>query len=64
MSVDLSTKYLGLALKNPLVISACPLTQQLDSLRRLEEAGASAAVLGAGGTPAQAQAAFNAAAAQ
>ena len=28
MSVDLTTKYLGLNLKNPLVIAACPLTQQ------------------------------------
>lgn len=45
MSVDLSTKYLGMDLPNPLVISACPLTQQMDQLRRLEEAGAAAAVL-------------------
>ena len=26
MSVDLRTKYLGLELKNPLVVAACPLT--------------------------------------
>jgi dihydroorotate dehydrogenase (fumarate) len=45
MSVDLSTTYLGFKLKNPLVISACPLTSHVDQLRRLEEAGASAAVL-------------------
>jgi len=45
MSVDPSTTYLGLRLKNPLVISACPLTAQIDQLRRLEEAGAAAAVL-------------------
>ncbi len=45
MSIDLSTKYLGLQLKNPLVIAACPLTQQVDSLKRLEDAGAAAAVL-------------------
>ncbi len=45
MSVDLSTTYLGLKLKNPLVISACPLTGDIDQLRRLEEAGAAAAVL-------------------
>ncbi|MFW6170924.1 MAG: dihydroorotate dehydrogenase-like protein, partial [Planctomycetota bacterium] len=45
MSVDLSTKYLGLGLKNPLVISACPLSEKVDSLKRLEEAGASAVVL-------------------
>ncbi len=45
MSVDLSTTYLGMKLKNPLVASASPLTGNLDTLRRLEEAGASAAVL-------------------
>lgn len=45
MSVDLSTNYLGLQLKNPLVIAACPLTQKRDVLKRLEEAGAAAAVL-------------------
>jgi dihydroorotate dehydrogenase (fumarate) len=44
MSVDLSTEYLGLKLKNPVVIAACPLTEPLDSLRRLEDAGAAAAV--------------------
>jgi dihydroorotate dehydrogenase (fumarate) len=44
MSVDLSTEYLGLKLKNPVVIAACPLTGPLDSLRRLEDAGAAAAV--------------------
>ncbi len=44
MSVDLSTKYLGLTLKNPLVASASPLTGELDSLRRLQDAGASAAI--------------------
>lgn len=44
MSVDLSTEYLGLKLRNPIVISACPLTEPLDSLQRLEEAGAAAAV--------------------
>jgi dihydroorotate dehydrogenase (fumarate) len=44
VSVDLSTKYLGLELKNPLAASASPLTGDLDSLRRLQDAGASAAV--------------------
>jgi len=44
MSVELATKYLGLKLKNPLVVAACPLTESLDNLRRLEDAGASAAV--------------------
>lgn len=45
MSIDLSTKYLGLELKNPVAVSACPLTGDVDSLQRLEEAGAAAAVL-------------------
>lgn len=45
MSVNLSTTYLGFKLKNPLVVSACPLTAQVDQLRRLEDAGAAAAVL-------------------
>ena len=41
---DLSTKYLGLKLKNPLVASAGPLTRELDNVRKLEDAGASAIV--------------------
>jgi dihydroorotate dehydrogenase (fumarate) len=45
MKVDLSTRYLGLQLKNPLVVSACPLTGDLEKLRRLEQSGAAAAVL-------------------
>ena len=45
MSVDLSTTYLGLKLRNPLVVSACPLSMQLYALERLEAAGAAAAVL-------------------
>lgn len=43
--IDLSTTYLGLNLKNPLVASASPLSKNLDSVRRLEEAGASAVVM-------------------
>ena len=45
MSTDLSTKYLGLKLANPLIVSACPLTGELDVLRKLQELGAAAAVL-------------------
>ena len=45
MSVDFTTNYLGLKLQNPLVISACPLTAEIDQLRRVEQAGAAAAVL-------------------
>lgn len=43
--VDLSTSYLGLQLKNPLVPSASPLSRELDSARHLEDAGASALVM-------------------
>jgi len=43
--MDLSTQYLGLNLKNPLVPSASPLSKDLDSARRLEDAGASALVM-------------------
>jgi dihydroorotate dehydrogenase (fumarate) len=42
--LDLSTTYLGLKLHTPLVSSASPLTQDIDSIRRLEDAGASAIV--------------------
>lgn len=42
---DLSTTYLGLQLRSPLVVSASPLSRDLDGIRRLEEAGASAVVL-------------------
>ena len=45
MSIDLSTEYLHLKLKNPLVVAACPLTGNLQSLHRLEAVGASAVVL-------------------
>lgn len=45
MKIDLSTKYLGLRLDNPLVASACPLTGKIESLIKLQEAGAAAAVL-------------------
>jgi dihydroorotate dehydrogenase (fumarate) len=43
--IDLSTQYLGLTLKNPLVVSASPLGQHIDNIRRMEDAGASAVVL-------------------
>ncbi|MGA3193885.1 MAG: dihydroorotate dehydrogenase-like protein [Terriglobales bacterium] len=43
--LDLSTRYLGLNLRTPLVVSASPLSQEIDSIRRLEDAGASAVVL-------------------
>jgi dihydroorotate dehydrogenase (fumarate) len=42
---DLTTTYLGLQLKNPLVASASPLSKKVDNVRRLEEAGAAAIVM-------------------
>src|SRR5574339_657294 len=42
---DLSTTYLGLGLKNPLVAAASPLSKKIDRARRLEEAGISAIVM-------------------
>ncbi len=42
---DLSTTYLGLKLKNPLVASASPLSKKIDKAKKLEEAGISAIVM-------------------
>ena len=43
--MDLTTRYMGLQLKNPLVASASPLNADLSNIRRLEDAGAAAVVL-------------------
>lgn len=43
--MDLSTSYLGLKLRTPLVPGASPLTENLDNIKRMEDAGASAIVL-------------------
>ena len=43
--MDLSTTYLGLKLRTPLVVSPSPLSQDVDKIRRMEDAGASAVVL-------------------
>ena len=43
--IDLSTSYLGLNLASPLVVSASPLSRDVDGICRLEDAGASAVVL-------------------
>jgi len=42
---DLTTTYLGLNLKNPLVASASPLSKKVEGVKRLEEAGISAVVM-------------------
>ena len=43
--MDLSTTYLGLKLRTPLVVAASPLSEEIESIEQLEEAGASAVVL-------------------
>ena len=44
--VDLSTTYLGLELRSPLVVgAAAPLTEDIDNIKRMEDAGAAAVVL-------------------
>jgi dihydroorotate dehydrogenase (fumarate) len=43
--MNLTTRYMGLTLKNPLVASASPLSQKVDMIRQLEDHGASAVVL-------------------
>jgi dihydroorotate dehydrogenase (fumarate) len=43
--MDLTTRYLGLKLRNPIVAGAGPLSAELDDIRRLEDYGAAAVVL-------------------
>jgi dihydroorotate dehydrogenase (fumarate) len=43
--MNLSTDYLGMTLKNPLIPSASPLTTGLDNIRHIEDAGAAAVVM-------------------
>jgi dihydroorotate dehydrogenase (fumarate) len=43
--MDLTTKYLGLKLRSPLVVSACPMSEDIDNVKRMEDAGAAAVVL-------------------
>ena len=43
--MDLTTNYLGLKLRTPLVPAASPLSEEVDSIKQMEDAGASALVL-------------------
>ena len=43
--MNLTTRYMGLTLKNPIVASASPLSQSVDTIRQLEDHGASAVVM-------------------
>jgi dihydroorotate dehydrogenase (fumarate) len=44
-TIDLSTTYLGITLKSPLVASSSPMCENVDNIRRMEDAGAAAVVL-------------------
>ena len=43
--MDLRTTYMGLSLKHPIVASASPLSEKLDNIKRMEDAGAAAVVM-------------------
>lgn len=43
--MDLQTTYMGLALQHPIVASASPLSETVDGIKRLEDAGAAAVVM-------------------
>jgi dihydroorotate dehydrogenase (fumarate) len=43
--IDFSTQYLGLKLSGPIIVSSTPLSEPMDNVRRMEDAGASAIVL-------------------
>jgi dihydroorotate dehydrogenase (fumarate) len=43
--MDLTTTYLGLKLRTPLVAAASPLSEEIDNIKRMEDGGASAVVL-------------------
>jgi dihydroorotate dehydrogenase (fumarate) len=45
MGADLRTRYLGMELPNPVVPSASTLSSRIDTLKRLQDAGASAVVM-------------------
>jgi len=43
--MNLATSYMGLSLKNPLIVGSSPLTEDLDTVKALEDAGAAALIL-------------------
>lgn len=43
--MDLTTKYMGMTLKSPLVVSASPLSKNLDGIKKIEDSGAAAFVM-------------------
>ena len=43
--MDLQTNYLGIELKNPLIVSSCPLAENIENIKAMEKAGAAAVVM-------------------
>src|SRR5271157_3800229 len=43
--IDISMQYLGLKLSSPIVVGSTPLSESIDNVRHMEDAGASAIVL-------------------
>jgi dihydroorotate dehydrogenase (fumarate) len=43
--MDLQTDYLGIKLKNPLLISSCSLSEKIENIKLMEQAGAAAIVM-------------------
>ncbi|TAL69121.1 MAG: dihydroorotate dehydrogenase-like protein [Bacteroidetes bacterium] len=43
--MDITTKYLGMELRSPLVVSASPLSENIDNIKKIEDSGAGAVVL-------------------
>ena len=43
--MDLRTKYMGMELRSPLVVSASPLSEKIDNIRKMEDCGAGAMVI-------------------
>ncbi|MFQ5864361.1 MAG: dihydroorotate dehydrogenase-like protein, partial [bacterium] len=43
--MNLNTRYLGMTLRTPIVPSASPLSEGIDNIKRMEDAGAAAVVL-------------------
>ncbi len=41
----LNTNYMGLELRSPIIVSACPLSEKLDNIKKMEDSGAGAIVL-------------------
>lgn len=43
--MDTTTNFMGLKIKSPVVVGSCGLTSDLDTLKKIEQAGAGAVIL-------------------